>query len=73
MDNWNQIEQQSNTKAKRIRLEQVFYFRVGVTGIVEAALEALQYNSFSMAWIYRDDILMTKRVNVIFLICRIHK
>ena len=30
MDNWYQIEQQSNTKAKRIRLEQVFYFRVGV-------------------------------------------
>jgi len=30
MDNWYQIEQQSNTEAKRIRLEQVFYFRVGV-------------------------------------------
>ena len=30
MDNWYQTEQQSNTEAKRIRLEQVFYFRVGV-------------------------------------------
>jgi hypothetical protein len=30
MDNWYQIEQQSNTEAKQMCLEQVFYFRVGV-------------------------------------------
>jgi len=27
MDNWNQIEQQSNIETKRIRLEQSIYYR----------------------------------------------
>jgi len=41
MDNWHQIEQQSDTKAKQMCLEQVFYFRVGMTGVVDCGCESL--------------------------------
>jgi len=42
MDNWYQIEQQSNTEIRRIRKE-VFYFRVGA---VKRALELLGVTGF---------------------------
>jgi len=46
MDNWNQMEQQSNTKTKRIRLEQVFYFRVGMKNKSPESLAPQRFSGF---------------------------